>query len=155
MKMKWIVMAGVSVAALAASTVAALGQPGEPPAWVQQRVARRVVERIEGRLNMTAAQREQAKTIVLNERPTIVALAERSRQEREELSDMPSFDESKVREIAAKYAETNMEMLIERTNVRMELRAILTDAQRQQLSAMRAQRGAPVGERLNGFAGLL
>ena len=141
-------LAVVGSTAFAASTAS---QPDDSSRWIEQRVAKRVVSRIEGRLNMTAAQRKQVKSILQQEQPAIVALAQRGKQERDELARMQSFDDTQVRELAQRYAATNTDILVERAKVRLELRAVLTDAQRQQVDTLRAKVGSRFEERLRSF----
>jgi Spy/CpxP family protein refolding chaperone len=98
---------------------------------------------------MTIEQREQVKAVLKAEEPTILALAERGKIERDELVQMQTFDEPQVHDVARRYAATNTDILVERAKVRMELLAVLNDAQRQQLEAMRAKLGAHFAERLD------
>jgi len=141
-------LAVVGSTAFAASTAA---QPDDSSRWIEQRVAKRVVSRIEGKLNMTAAQREQVKSILQQEQPVIVALAQRGKQERDELAQMQSFEDTQVRELAQRYAGTNTDILVERAKVRMELRAVLNDAQKRQVDTLRAKVGNRFAERLDTF----
>jgi Spy/CpxP family protein refolding chaperone len=138
---------------LVALTVTATGfglaQQDDSSRWIEQRVAKRIVSRIEARLNMTIEQREQVKAVLKAEEPTILALAERGKIERDELVQMQTFDEPQVHDVARRYAATNTDILVERAKVRMELLAVLNDAQRQQLEAMRAKLGAHFAERLD------
>ena len=154
MKTIQVVMAGVVAATLMMSALA-VAQQDDSRGWIEKRVMKRAVERIEGRLNLTADQREQVRTILRAEEPKMLELAASARQEREEMSAMSSFDADEVREIAAKYAATNGDILVERTKVRLELRAVLNDAQRKQIEAMRARRGGQAGERLKELIGVM
>jgi len=154
MKTIQVVMAGVVAATLMMSALA-MAQQDDSRGWIEKRVTKRAVERIEGRLNLTADQREQVRTILRAEEPKMLELAASARQEREEMSAMSSFDADEVREIAAKYAATNGDILVERTKVRLELRAVLNDAQRKQIEAMRARRGGQAGERLKELIGVM
>ena len=154
MKTIQVVMAGVVAATLMMSALA-VAQQDDSRGWIEKRVTKRAVERIEGRLNLTADQREQVRTILRAEEPKMLELAASARQEREEMSAMSSFDADEVREIAAKYAATNGDILVERTKVRLELRAVLNDAQRKQIEAMRARRGGQAGERLKELIGVM
>jgi Spy/CpxP family protein refolding chaperone len=138
-------LAIVGSTAFAASTAA---QPDNSARWIEQRVAKRVAARIEGRLKMTDAQREHMKSSLQQEQPAMVALAQRGKQERDELAQMNTFDDVQVRELAQRYAATDTDILVERAKVRMELRAVLNDAQRQQVDTLRAKVGERFEERL-------
>ena len=146
-----ILAASFLLASTAFAAQAALQPAGATPARqsFRQQIARRVAARLEARMHITPTQREQAKSILASEKPTILALAQRARQEREELSGLSSFNESQVRDIAGKCAATNTEILVERTKVRLELRAILDDAQRRQLDTLRSRAGTNLSEHLD------
>jgi Spy/CpxP family protein refolding chaperone len=148
MKKNTVLVTSVALLAFVATSAFALAQQDDS-AWIEQRVAKRIVSRIEGKLNLTVQQREQAKSILKNEEPTILALAGQAKQERAQLAAMQSFDGGQVREIAQQYATTNTDILVERTKVRLEVRAILNDAQRQQLDQMRARVGAHLSDRID------
>jgi Spy/CpxP family protein refolding chaperone len=108
----------------------------------------RVVRRIEARLHLSDAQRAQAKVILVQERSALAALAEQLRAERAELTAQPVFDAERTRVIAAKYAETNLAVLVERQKLRSELVALLTAQQQQRLQQMRARFGSALDARL-------
>ncbi|ADW71066.1 Spy/CpxP family protein refolding chaperone [Granulicella tundricola] len=114
----------------------------------QPRMIRRVIARFESRLNITTAQREQVKAILKTEEPTILALAAQAKQEREAMTALPTYNEAQVREVAQQYAATNTNILVERTKVRLELRAVLTPQQLQQLEQFKSTFGAGSGDRV-------
>jgi protein CpxP len=118
-------------------------------------LAELIATRIEARLNLTSTQREQVKTILKAEQPTITSLAARAAEEREDLTRSETFDEARIRTLAQSYAATNADILVERVKVRTELRAILTDAQRQQLDELRTRAGGHFEERFNAFVDAL
>ena len=115
------------------------------------KVARRVIARIEGRLNITSDQRSQIKTILKTEEPTILALAAEAKQEREAIAAIPSYNEAAVREVAQRYAVTNTDIVVERAKVRLELRAVLTPEQLQKIDSFKGSLDGVLGERLDGF----
>jgi Spy/CpxP family protein refolding chaperone len=154
MKKTGLIFTSLTALAIVVSTAFAASpatQTSDSSRWIEQRVMKRIVSRVEGRLNMTASQREQAKVILQGEQPTIVALAAQGRLERDELLQMQTFDDVRVRAMAQRYASTNTDVLVERAKVRMKLRAVLNDTQRQQLDTMRAKIGAHFEERLGDF----
>ena len=163
MKTKYnpLATAFTSVAVLCAMTMlcrtalAAVGSSQDTSGWVEHRVAKRVIARIEARLNLTDQQREQAKTILKTEEPAILALAQSARQEREEMAAMSTFDQTQAEAVAQKYGATNAAIVVERAKVRLELRAVLNDAQRQQLEQLRARFGSHADERFGELIDLL
>jgi Spy/CpxP family protein refolding chaperone len=144
-----------STALLTASTLALFAQRPDSSNWVEQRVAKRVVARIESKLNLTEDQKVQVKSVLQSEKPAILALAAQAGQEREELAALPAFDDAQVRAISEKYNSTNISILVERTKLRLQLRAVLNDSQRRQLDTLRARIGANAGERLSNFIDLI
>ena len=98
MKKSLVTIGSVSLLsiALVGSAVAMQNDDG----WFRQRAAGVFVRRIERQLNVTDAQREQIRTILKTEQPTIEALATRVRHEQEQLNSSDTFDESAVRAFA-------------------------------------------------------
>lgn len=137
MKKTWLAVGiGCTVAiGLAASTVATQ----EQDCWLSQRTSALLVQRMERRLNLTDAQRDQIKTILNTERPTILALASRAQEEQKELQSRTSFDEASIREFAQQHESTIEDVLVERERVRIEIRQVLTPAQRIQLQQLRQE----------------
>ena len=112
------------------------------------------IRRVEHRLGVTPAQREQAKAILAAEHPTIVQLRQQARAERDEMNAQP-FNEQQTRAIAGKYAQTNTDILIERAKVRSEILAILTPEQRTRLEQFRSQFQERMNNRLETPGGQL
>jgi Spy/CpxP family protein refolding chaperone len=142
-----------SLGVLATSAIA-IAQ-SERPNWPEQRVARRVTARIEARLNITSDQRAQVKAILKAEEPTIVALAAQAKEERQAMTTLPAYDETAVREVARKYAATNTNIVVERAKIRLELRAVLTQQQLQQLEDLQSNADGRFSERLDAVIGEL
>jgi Spy/CpxP family protein refolding chaperone len=114
--------------------------------WSEQRVTRRVIARMEARLNITSDQRAQVKAILKAEEPTLVALAAQSKEERVAMAALPAYDEAAVRQVAQKYATTNTDILVERAKLRLELRAILTQEQLQKLEELKSKADGRLAE---------
>ncbi len=112
------------------------------------------IRRIEHRLGVTAAQREQAKAILAAERPTIAQLRQQAQAERAEMDAQP-FNETQTRDLANKYAQTNTAILVERTKVRSEILGLLTPEQRTKLEQFRAQFEERMNSRLETLGGQL
>jgi Spy/CpxP family protein refolding chaperone len=125
----------------------------EGPTWNEQGIARRIIARVESRLNITSDQRSQVKAILKAEEPTILALAAQAKEEREAITALPAYNESEVRAVAQKYAATNTNIVVERAKIRLELRAVLTEQQLQQLEQFQADRAGHLEERLDSLIG--
>ena len=142
-----------SLAVLATSAFAA--SQSEGPDLSNPRLARRVIARVEARLNITSDQRVQIKTILKTEEPTIVALAAQAKSEREAMTALSTYNEAQVRDIAQQYAATNTNIVVERAKVRLELRAVLTEQQLQQIEQLKSSFDGNFGERFDMFVGQL
>ena len=138
----------VAGAAVLATSAIGLAQ-SEGSQWTEHRFAKRVIAGIEARLNVTEAQREEAKAILKTEEPTIIALAAQAKQEREAITALPAYNQAEVAEIAQKYSATNTAIIVERAKVRLQLRAILTPAQLEQLEKFKALNDDKFDERLD------
>jgi len=121
-------------AILLAATLTANAQDAAAP-----RDGSRIIHRIEQRLNATEAQRQQVKAILQQERPTLMQLHTQLAAERAEMLQSTTFNEAQTRAIAARYAETNTEALVERARLRSELFAVLTPEQQQRVEQLRAR----------------
>jgi Spy/CpxP family protein refolding chaperone len=142
----------VAALTLAAASAVAFAQ-SEGPLGNQQAIVRRMIARLEARLNITSEQRAQMKAILKAEEPTILALAAQAKQEREAMTALPAYNEAEVRAIAQEYAVTNTNIVVERAKVRLELRAVLTEQQLQQLEELKASLGGRLEERLDTLIG--
>ena len=89
----------------------------------------KMIRRIESRFDFTWDQRVQAKAILRQEQPVLQQLHVQLVAEHAEMSQMTTYNDSQARAIAAKYAETNTNAVVEREKLRVELLAILTPAQ--------------------------
>jgi Spy/CpxP family protein refolding chaperone len=110
--------------------------------------ASRMIRRVEHRLNVTDAQREQVKAILAAERPTLAQLHTQLASEHAEMAQQTTFDEARTRAIAAKYADTNTAVLVEREKLHAELFAIFTPEQQKKVEQLRARFGAAIDSRL-------
>ena len=125
------------------------------PNWTEQGIAKRVIARVEARLNFTAEQRAEVKAILKAEEPTIVALAAQAKEERDAMAAFPAYNQSEVDGVAQKYAATNTAIVEERAKIRLELRAVLTEEQLEQVEQFKADRDAHFQERLDQLIGQL
>lgn len=146
MKTNWAITTGVCALciALAASATTMQDQDG----WMQRRVSGLFIHRIEGELNITDAQRIQIKTILQTEKPMILTLAERARQERLQLASRQTFDEAYVRSFAQEHESTVEDAIVEREKVRTEILRVLTPEQQQKAEQIREDLCSRFFERL-------
>lgn len=141
----------VAMAILATSGFAAAQTEGSH--GTEPRVARRVIAGVEARLNITSEQRLEVKAILKAEEPTIAALAAQAKAEREAMGALSSYNEAEVRDIAEKYAATNTGIVVERAKIRLELRAVLTAQQLEQIEKFKARTGGHFEDRLDTLIG--
>lgn len=146
MKTQWGIIAGVCALGIALTASAAAFQDQE--GWMQRRVSGLFIHRVERELNITDAQRMQIKTILQTEKPTILALAERARQERMQLASRQTFDEPYVRSFAQQHESTVEDALVEREKVRTEIGQVLTPEQQQKAEQIREDLRSRFFERL-------
>jgi protein CpxP len=146
MKTRW----GISAAACALGIVLVASAAGsqDKDCWMQRRVSQMFVHRIESQLNLTEAQRIQIKTILQTEKPAILALAERVRQERAQLASRQTFDEAYVRSFAQQHESTMEDALVEQEKVRTEILQVLTPEQQQKAEQIREDIRSRFFERL-------
>jgi Spy/CpxP family protein refolding chaperone len=153
MKNAYLFFVAASLTVFAASSLA-LAQ-GENAGRTGGKMTRRVIARVEARLNITTDQRAQIQAIMKAEEPTILALSAQAKQEREAIAALPVYNEAQVHEIAQKYAATNTDIVVERAKIRLELRGILTEQQLQQLEKLKASVDGRFSERLDMVIGQL
>lgn len=153
MKKSLVIIGSVSLLgfALAASAVALQNDEG----WFRQRATGVFVRRVERQLNITDSQRDQIRTILKNEQPTIEALATRVWQEQEQLNSSNTFDEGRVRVFAREHIATTEDVLVEREKVRAEIMQVLTPDQQKQAEQIRQKISAQLADRLSNIGDLL
>jgi Spy/CpxP family protein refolding chaperone len=110
-----------------------------------------IVRRIEHKLNITAPQRAQIKTILQTEKPAIQALVVRVHEENQQLTAKDTFDEQYVRTFAQQHAATMTDVLVEREKVRTEVLQVLTPEQREKVKKFRAAMSDRLANRLAGM----
>jgi protein CpxP len=135
--MKHIILPAILL--LAASLPASAQDAAPAPA------TNRIVRRIEHRLKVTDAQREQVKAILQQERPTLEQIHIQLSAEHAEMAQQTTFDEARTRAIAAKYGDANTAALVEREKLRTELLAVLTPEQREKVEQLRTRFDAAIG----------
>jgi protein CpxP len=146
MKTRWGIIAGVCALSIALLASAATLQ--DQDGWMQRRVSGLFVRRIERELSLTDAQRTQIKMILQTEKPAILALAERTRQERMQLASRQTFDEAYIRSFAQQHESTAEDASVEREKVRTEILQVLTPEQQQKAEQIREDLRTRFFERL-------
>jgi Spy/CpxP family protein refolding chaperone len=137
-----VLLAAALSAAFAADAFAVPGRPLAPagPAAI-------VLEAIE-RLDLSAAQRAEIRDIVGAHREELRGELAAVRSARSDLFDQihaDAFDEAAVRAQAAAVAAAEAELAVTRAGLVHELRAVLTEEQRQEVAAMRDTAKSLVG----------
>jgi periplasmic protein CpxP/Spy len=110
------------------------------------------------RLGLTAAQRDQVKSIVDSHADELKALAERGRTAHaglREAVDADAVNDAAIRQKSAEVAAVQADMAVARAHVRAEVLQVLTAEQREQLKKLAADRAArgPAGRRGSGGPG--
>ena len=101
-------------------------------------------------LNLTDDQKAQMKTIMQKEHASMKPLMQQMHQTHEALRqyEQGTFDEAKVRALAAQQAQANVEMTVAQTRIHNEMFQLLTPDQQTQLKAMQARHEARMQERM-------
>jgi Spy/CpxP family protein refolding chaperone len=106
------------------------------------------------RLDLTDAQRAQAKEIWAKEKPTVQPLMLQMAQGRSQLRQMVmsgTFDETKARELAALQTQTMTELTVQRARIDSELFQILTSEQKTKLGSLVNQQDQRLMNRMQGL----
>ena len=88
-------------------------------------------------LDLTDTQQAQAKEILAKEKPTIQPLVQQMKDSRRQLHQLEmsgTFDEGKVRNLAAQQAQTMTELTVQKARIHSELIQILTPDQKSKLN---------------------
>lgn len=102
-------------------------------------------------LDLTDAQRAQMKDILSKEKPTMLPLVQQLAQAHQQMSQFEqagSFDEAKVRALAAQQSQTMTELMVQKTRVKSELMAVLTPEQKDKMAKLEARRAARMQKHL-------
>ena len=102
-------------------------------------------------LNLTDDQKAQMKTIMQKEHPTMKPLFQQQRQIDQQLRQYVegSFDEGKVRALAAQKSQVEVEITVAQTRIHNELYQVLTTDQKAQLKEIEAKHAAGMQEHMN------
>src|SRR6266576_6379954 len=106
-------------------------------------------------LNLTKAQQDQAKAIMEKEKPVIQPLMKQLMQTHKDISsleDSATFDEAKVRALAAQNTQAMTELFVQKARIHAELIQILTPDQKTKLQQLRAKHEARMKNHAQGQA---
>ena len=93
-------------------------------------------------LDLTDAQQAQIKAIMTKEKPTIQPLLQQlaqSHQQMRHLEVSGTFDEAKVRAVAAQQAQTMTDLIVEKARAKSEMVQVLTADQKAKLQKMESR----------------
>jgi len=96
-------------------------------------------------LDLTQAQQDQIKAILDKEKPAVQPLMKQLMQAHKDLSaleDSGTFDEAKVRALAAQNTQTLTELIVQKARIHSELMQVLTADQKTKLAALKAKHAA-------------
>jgi Spy/CpxP family protein refolding chaperone len=108
----------------------------------------RLVERLAARLDLSKAQRDALYAILDQARPQERVLREQLLEAHQQLRALRQQDapqEVEVRKLADAQAKAIADLIVLRTKVQLQIRGVLTQAQRRQLQQWRAQHLRPAG----------
>lgn len=94
------------------------------------------------KLDLSAAQQEQAKAIMEKEKPALKAAMQQMGQfhaQMRTLEEATPFDEAKVRTLAVQQSQAMTEMMVQKARVKNEFLQILTPDQKTKLAAFEAK----------------
>lgn len=94
-------------------------------------------------LDLTSAQQEQVKSIMEKEKPAIRSAMQQMGQfhsQMRALEESSTFDEAKVRTLAAQQSQAMTEMIVQKARIKNEILQVLTADQRTKLAQFEAKR---------------
>jgi Spy/CpxP family protein refolding chaperone len=102
-------------------------------------------------LDLTDAQQAQIKAIMEKEKPAIQPLMKQLMQAHKDLSaleDSGTFDEAKVRALAAQNTQTLTELIVQKARIHSEIMQVLTADQKAKLASLKAKHEARMKQRM-------
>lgn len=138
---------------LASNAQARLGKGGEAQGRCDQRGEHKL-DRMAVLLDLSAAQRAEAETLLNAERESMKALHDQVRAGREALQQaalVVPFDETRVRELATVQAKLQTDMMVARARQQNRLHALLTPEQQTKAAALKQKMGEGRGKHHRGF----
>lgn len=141
------------VGPLASNALARPGKGGEAKERCDERGEHKL-DRMAVLLDLSAAQRAEAETVLNAERESMKTLHEQLRQGREGLQQAAlviPFDEAKLRELATAQAKLQTEMMVAKARQKNRLHALLTPEQQTKAAALKQTMGGDRGKHHKGF----
>jgi periplasmic protein CpxP/Spy len=101
-------------------------------------------------LNLTDAQQAQMKTIMQKEHASMKPLMQQMRETKQQLHQFEegSFDEAKVRALAAQQSQAQIELTVAQTRIHSEMFQVLTADQQAKMKEFEAHRAARMQKRM-------
>ncbi len=96
-------------------------------------------------LDLTSAQQDQIKAIWQKEKANLQPLMQQMRQFHSQMNQLTqdgSFDEAKVRALAAQQSQTMIELAVQHARIKSEMMQVLTADQKAKFAAFQAKRAA-------------
>jgi protein CpxP len=106
-------------------------------------------------LDLTDAQQAQMKSIMTKEKPTIQPLMEQLKQAHQQMRQLEqsgTFDEAKVRAVAAQQAQTMTDLIVEKARAKSEMMQVLTADQKAKLQKIESRHAQRMTNHLQGQA---
>ena len=149
MKKRILVIASIAVLVVAATVFAlAQGHPGGPGQKMRGHAPEEMIEHMSRELNLTDAQKEQAKALFEAQRGIEEerhAKLEAIHKQIEEATANGQFDEATVRPLASQQAQLMTDEMVDHIRLHSKLFALLTTEQRAKASEMMKRHGGPGG----------
>jgi periplasmic protein CpxP/Spy len=149
MKKRILVIASIAVLVVAATVFAlAQGHPGGPGQKMRGHEPEEMIEHMSRELNLTDAQKEQAKALFEAQRGIEEerhAKLEAIHKQIEEATANGQFDEATVRPLASQQAQLMTDEMVDHMRLHSKLFALLTTEQRAKASEMMKRHGGPGG----------
>jgi periplasmic protein CpxP/Spy len=100
-------------------------------------------------LNLSDAQKAQMKSIIQKERETMKPFMQQLRETRQQLQQIEegTYDDAKVRNLAAQQSQAQVELTVEHAKLHNELFQVLTPDQQTKMKQMEANRAARMQQR--------
>jgi Spy/CpxP family protein refolding chaperone len=93
------------------------------------------------RVGLSAEQRSAVRAIFARHEPEMKALRAKVRESRRQLAELGPGDEAKIQPLAEVQGKTETELAVLRTQIRLQIDAVLTPEQRERLKQRRDRRG--------------
>ena len=106
-------------------------------------------------LDLTDAQQAQMKSILTQEKPIIAPMVQQlaqTHQQLRQLEESGTFDEAKVRSVAAQQTQTMVDLIVEKARAKSQMMQVLTADQKAKLQKLESRREQRMMQHLEGSA---